>query len=165
VTVSIPHVVNSLSKSPYILDRSVQKNFVETVRAVELLLGIPIEGHPALQGAPNDADMSARLQNACKTDNSGLFDPESVVVKALTEAAFILPEIMFELEWLVDFGVSQGRAPLTTKFAFPPLSRAQSLTRAPFAASWTSSGSTMTRQTLRALPSALRHTTIIFTTG
>jgi hypothetical protein len=120
VTVSISHVVNSLSKSAYNLNWSVQKNFVETVRAVELLLGIQTEGYPALQGVPNDADMSARLQNACTTDNSGLFDPGSVVVKALKEAALILPDIMLELEWLVDFGVSQGRAPLTTKFAFPP---------------------------------------------
>ncbi|KAH9968447.1 glycoside hydrolase family 5 protein [Lactifluus volemus] len=93
-----------------------QKNFVKTVRAVELLLGIQLEGYPALQGMSIDADMKTRLENACTTDNSGLFSPESVVVKALTEAASILPDIMLELEWLVDFGACQGRAPLTTNF-------------------------------------------------
>jgi hypothetical protein len=120
VTVSTSHVPSSLSKSAYILNWSVQKNFVKTVRAVELLLGIQLEGYPALQGMSIDADMKTRLENACTTDNSGLFSPESVVVKALTEAASILPDIMLELEWLVDFGACQGRAPLTTKFAFPP---------------------------------------------
>jgi glucan endo-1,6-beta-glucosidase len=102
------------------LVRSVQKNFVKTVRAVELLLGIPMEGYLALQGTPSDADMRARLANACKTDSSGLFDPESAVVKALIEAASILPDIMLELEWPIDFGACQGRTPLTTKFVFPP---------------------------------------------
>ena len=120
VTVRISHVPNSFSNSAYISNWSVQKNFVKTVRTVELLLGIQVEGYPALRGMPNNADMSARLENACTTDNSGLFDPESVVVKALTEAASILPDIMLELEWLVDFGACQGRAPLTTKFASPP---------------------------------------------
>ncbi|KAH9978906.1 glycoside hydrolase family 5 protein [Lactifluus volemus] len=91
-----------------------QKNFVETVRAVELLLGIEVEGYPVLQDMPDDADMSERLSNACST---GLFKPKSAVVKALTEASYILPDILVELGWLGDFGGCQGRAPLTTKLS------------------------------------------------
>ncbi|KAH9968445.1 glycoside hydrolase superfamily [Lactifluus volemus] len=95
-----------------------QKNFVKTVRAVELLFGIQVEGYPALQGIPNNADMSARLKKASTVDNSGLFDPESVVGKALTEAAFILPDIILQLNWLVDFGACQGCTSLTTRLFF-----------------------------------------------
>jgi hypothetical protein len=85
------------------------------VRAVELLLGIEVEGYPVLQDMPNDADMSERLANACTT---GVFKPKSAVVKALTEASYILPDILVELGWLGDFGGCQGRAPLTTKLVF-----------------------------------------------
>ncbi|KAI0249698.1 glycoside hydrolase family 5 protein [Lactifluus subvellereus] len=80
-----------------------QKNFVKTVRAVELLLEIPVEGYSALQGISSDGDMSTRLANACTTDSPGLFDPESVVVKALTEAVSILPGIIQDLGSPLDF--------------------------------------------------------------
>ncbi|KAI0249706.1 glycoside hydrolase family 5 protein [Lactifluus subvellereus] len=93
-----------------------QKNFVKTVRAVELLLGIPVEGYPALQGVPGDVDMSTRLANAYTTDSLGLFDPESAVVKALTKAVSILPGIMQDLGLPLDFGSCQGRTTLTTNF-------------------------------------------------
>jgi glucan endo-1,6-beta-glucosidase len=118
VTVSISHVRHLWSQSAHILGWSVQKNFVKTVRAVELLFGIQVEGYPALQGIPNNADMTARLKKASTVDNSGLFDPESVVGKALTEAAFILPDIILQLNWLVDFGACQGCTSLTTRLFF-----------------------------------------------
>jgi glucan endo-1,6-beta-glucosidase len=118
VAVSISHVRHLWSESAHILDLSVQKNFVETVRAVELLFGIQVEGYPALQDMPNNANMSTRLASASTAGSSALFNPESAVVKALTEAASILPDIISQLEWLVDFGACQGCTSLTTKFVF-----------------------------------------------
>ena len=115
VTVSTSHV-RFLSAIPtHVFGRSVQKNFVKTVRAVELLLGIPMEWYPALQGMPSNADMGARLANACTTNSSGLFNPESTVVKALTEAVSILPGIIQDLGLPLDFGSCQGHTALTTK--------------------------------------------------
>jgi hypothetical protein len=122
VTVSSSHACG-LWKPAHNSGGSVQKNFVKTVRAVEWLLGIPMEGYLALQGTPIDADMRARLANACKTDSSGLFDPESAVVKALIEAAYILPVIMLELlEWPIDFGACQGTHPSHDKVRLSSLS-------------------------------------------
>jgi hypothetical protein len=100
------------------LSWSVQKNFVETVRAVELLFGIQVEGYLALQNMPNSASMSTRLASASAANSSGLFDPESAVTRALTEAAYILPDIISQLEWLVDFGACQGCTSLTTRLVF-----------------------------------------------
>jgi glucan endo-1,6-beta-glucosidase len=106
------------TRSP--LGCSVQKNFVLTLRAVELLLGIDVEGYLPLQGIPRDGDMSSRLANACRTDNSGLFDPESAVVKALTEAFSILPCIIQQLGCPVDYNTCQGHTALTAKPVFSP---------------------------------------------
>jgi hypothetical protein len=102
------------------------------VRGVELLLGIEVEGYPPLRDMPSHWDMSSRLANASANDSSGLFDPESVVVKALTEAAFILPGIMLELGWPLDFSAGQGRAALTTKLVPLPFTELTNLTRIRF---------------------------------
>ena len=120
MNVSISHIRDLWLKPAHCLDCSVQKNFVLTLRVVELLLGIDVEGSLPLQDIPRDGDMSSRLANACRTDNSGLFDPESAVVKALAEAFSILPWVMRQLECPADFNACQGRTALTTKPVFPP---------------------------------------------
>ncbi|KAI0249705.1 glycoside hydrolase family 5 protein [Lactifluus subvellereus] len=99
--------------------RKFQKNFVKTVRAVELLLGIPVEGNLPLPPMPSEADMCTRLVIACNTDSSGLFRPSSAVVRALMKACFILPGIIQELGWLPNYDSCHGCTALTTK---PPQS-------------------------------------------
>jgi hypothetical protein len=120
VNVRTSHIRDLWSKPAHLLGCSVQKNFVLTVRGVELLLGIDVEGYTALHAMPSSWNMSSRLANASATNSSGLYNPESVVVRALTEAAFILPRIMLKLEWPVDFSAGRGRAALTTKLVFLP---------------------------------------------
>ncbi|KAI0258700.1 glycoside hydrolase family 5 protein [Gloeopeniophorella convolvens] len=92
-----------------------QKNFVRTVRATELLLGIEVPGYPSLGSAPASSDMSAIFAHACTTDNSGLFSNASASVKAITEAIPILLDLSKQLGPL-KFGAGRGRAPLTTNF-------------------------------------------------
>jgi hypothetical protein len=77
-----------------------------------------MEWYPALPPIPSDTDMSTRLANAWTTNSSGLFNP--AVVKALTEAVFILPGIIQDLGLPLDFGSCQGRTALTTKPVVSP---------------------------------------------
>ena len=98
---------------------TVQKNFVEVVRATELLLGIAVPEIPALPSyhASNVADLSGRLTDACDSDNSELFNNRSAVVQALLEAIPILTAMEPDLGYL-DLGACKGRSPLTTKSVF-----------------------------------------------
>ena len=99
---------------------TVQKNFVEVVRATEMLLEIAVPGIPALQSyrASKVADLSGRLTDACDADNSGLFNNGSAVVQALLDAIPILTAMESDVGYL-DLGACEGRSPLTTKSAFP----------------------------------------------
>ncbi|KAI0297453.1 glycoside hydrolase family 5 protein [Multifurca ochricompacta] len=92
-----------------------QKNFVRTVRATELLLGISVPGYPSFQGTTNNTDMKLRLAAVSAADNSGLFQRDSAIVEALTEAIPILLVIEEELGFL-NFGACQERESLTTNF-------------------------------------------------
>jgi len=94
-----------------------QKNFVEVVRATELLLGIVVPGVPALQpyNASSVSDLSNRLKDARSGDNSELFNNGSAVVNALVNA---IP-IVVDLELLLGplyLNASLGNSPLTTNF-------------------------------------------------
>ena len=102
-----------------LISLTVQKNFVEVVRATELLLGISVPGVPALQSyhASSISDLSGRLTDACDGDGSGLFNTGSAVVQALVEAIPILVQLELELGFL-DLAACEGRSPLTTKWAF-----------------------------------------------
>lgn len=77
-------------KSRSCLDGSlVQKNFVKTVRAVEIILGIPIDGTPqnflnAMSALPS-TNFTAALNGACQ---SNVFSPE--VAAALLDTVPIL---------------------------------------------------------------------------
>ena len=120
VNVSTSHVGGLSAKHIHVFGWSVQKNFVKTVRAVELLLGIPVEGYAALPHMPGDADMCTRLDIAYKTDSSGLFRPKSAVVSALREACFIFPGIIQQLGWVPDYDSCHRYTALTTRPVFPP---------------------------------------------
>jgi hypothetical protein len=97
----------------------VQKNFVEVVRATELLLGISVPGVPALQSynASSISDLSGRLTDVCDGDGSGLFNTGSAVVQALAAAIPILVQLELELGSL-DLAACEGSSPLTTKWVF-----------------------------------------------
>ena len=135
------------------------------MRATELLLGIEVPGVSALPSysASRVADLSGRLTDACSGDGSGIFNTGSAVVDALIEAIPILAELEVELGFL-DLDACVRRSPLTTKSVFP-----SSSVRHPneelVSASWTSSGSRITRQTPQMPPWDLRRMTTICTIG
>jgi hypothetical protein len=144
----------------------VQKNFVEVVRATELLLGISVPGVPALQShqASSISDLSGRLTEACNGDGSGLFNTESAVVQALAAAIPILVQLELELGFL-DLAACEGRSPLTTKWGVFMFSFVRHADDEADSASWISSGSTITLQTLQMPLLALSRMTIICTIG
>ena len=115
-TVSIPHMHDRLTLA-HALDRAVQKNFVRTVRAVEWLIGIEVQGCPALEDTPNAKNLDERLEQASAIDTLGLLTPP--VIEALTASFPMLLCIARELQWTIDFTVCQDRVPITTKFVFP----------------------------------------------
>lgn len=94
-----------------------QKNFVQVVRATELLLGIEVPEVAALPpySASSVGGLSGRLTNACGGDDPGIFDTGSPVVNALVEAIPILVELELELGSM-DLDACVGRSPLTTNF-------------------------------------------------
>jgi hypothetical protein len=105
------------SHATYALDRAVQKNFVRTVRAVEWLIGIEVQGSPALEGTPNAKNLDERLVWASAMDTPGLLTPP--VIEALRASFPMLLYIAQELHWTIDFTAFQDRLPITTKSVFP----------------------------------------------
>ena len=121
VNVSTSHVGDLSAKPTHVFGWSVQNNLVKTVRAVELLLGIPVEGYAALPPMPPGTDMCTRLVIAYKNNSSGLFRPKSAVFRAVEEACFIFPGIIQQLGWVPDYDSCHGCTALTTRPVFPPL--------------------------------------------
>lgn len=68
----------------------VQVNFVQTIRAVELTLGIPISGM-SLNGSTSSTNFTAALGDAC---SSPLINPQ--VTAAIQDAIPIILDIAFE---------------------------------------------------------------------
>ena len=103
-----------------LISLTVQKNFVDVVRATELLLGISVPGVPALQSSPASciSDLSRRLTDSCVGDASGLFKPRSAVFVAIAEAIPILVELEDDVGSL-DLGACEGGTAITTKSVFP----------------------------------------------
>ena len=87
------------------------------MRAVEWLIGIEVQGCPALEGAPNAENLNERLVRASAVDTPGLLTPP--VIEALGESFPMLLYIAQELQWSIDFTAYQDRQPITTKFVFP----------------------------------------------
>ncbi|KAI0271116.1 glycoside hydrolase superfamily [Russula aff. rugulosa BPL654] len=91
-----------------------QKNFVRTVRAVEWLIGIEVQGCPAIEDTPNAENLHERLVWASALDTLGLLTPP--VIGALTESFPMLLYIAQELQWTIDFTACQDCLPITTNF-------------------------------------------------
>ncbi|KAH9991331.1 glycoside hydrolase superfamily [Russula compacta] len=91
-----------------------QKNFVRTVRAVELLLGEHVPGCSVLEGTPSITNLGERLAEAFVVDTLGLFTPP--VVEALEQSFHILLYTAQELEWTIDFTGCQEQSLITTNF-------------------------------------------------
>ncbi|KAI0047138.1 glycoside hydrolase family 5 protein [Auriscalpium vulgare] len=96
-----------------------QVNFVKTVRAVELLLGIPVPGR-TLDLPSNVSNLTSALASASSSDQTGLFSVE--VVQAIKSALPMLVglEEQLELSDILDLANARGRggsrAALTTNF-------------------------------------------------
>ena len=84
---------------------------------MEWLLGIEVQGRPALEGTPNAMNLDERLVQASAMDTLGLFTPP--VTEALRASFPMLLYIVQELQWTIDFTAYQDRQPITTKFVFP----------------------------------------------
>jgi len=91
-----------------------EKNFVRTVRAMELLLGVGVSGCPALGGTASITNLNQRLAKAQARNCLGLFT--SPVVDSLKQSFSMLPSIIKELGWNVNFAASHGQPPITTNF-------------------------------------------------
>ncbi|KAH9964398.1 glycoside hydrolase family 5 protein [Russula compacta] len=91
-----------------------QRNFVRTVRAVELLLGVYVPGCSVLEGTPSVTNLGERLAEAFVVDTLGLFTPP--VVEALEQSFQILLYTAQELEWTIDFTGCQEQSLITTNF-------------------------------------------------
>ncbi|KAF8238160.1 glycoside hydrolase family 5 protein [Tricholoma matsutake] len=92
-----------------------QKNFVEVMRTVEFMLGIPVPGYKPFQ-ASFDTNVTFTMAQA----SSAITNPE--VQKAVTQAIPILLEIALQLkidtisEWATFSVGSATRGPLTSSF-------------------------------------------------
>jgi hypothetical protein len=84
---------------------------------VEWLIGIEVQGCPAIEDTPNAENLDERLVWASALDTLGLLTPP--VIEALTESFPTLLYIAQELQWTIDFTACQDRLPITTKFVFP----------------------------------------------
>ena len=87
------------------------------MRAVEWLIGIEVQGCPALEDTLNPNNLDERLVLASAMDSPGLLT--FPVIEALRAAFPMLLYIAQELEWTIDFTECQNRIPITTKFVFP----------------------------------------------
>ncbi|KAI0825658.1 glycoside hydrolase family 5 protein [Irpex lacteus] len=97
-----------------------QKNFVKTIRAVELLLGIPVPGE-SLNFKPTGTNFTDVLNTAASSSGSGIFTSE--IKSVLKDAVPILAGIGFELAIPAIFNfqlpsapVHSQRAPLVANF-------------------------------------------------
>lgn len=97
----------------------VQQNFVKVVRAVELILGIPIPGEQ-LTSKLTTTNFTSAMPAMMNSSSGGLFNDE--VKSVLEDAAPILTQIAFELVIPTIFDITlpsapvhNQRAPLTTK--------------------------------------------------
>lgn len=96
---------------------TVQKNFVKTVRAVELSLGIPVPGAGFSLTVSASANFTSAISAAANANSNTIFTPE--VKAALKDAIPILVEVSLQLGLGFDLGaLLHSREPLVTKYVF-----------------------------------------------
>ena len=93
---------------------------------MEWLIGIEVQGCPAIEDTLNANNLHERLVQASAMDTLGLLTPP--VITAVTASFPMLLYIAQELPWTIDFTACQNRLSITTKFVFPSLSRCEKLT-------------------------------------
>ncbi|KAI0343318.1 glycoside hydrolase family 5 protein [Trametopsis cervina] len=86
-----------------------QKNFVKTIRAVELLLGIPVPGEQ-LSFKVSTTNFTAALTGAATTSSGGIFTDE--IKSVLRDAAPILAQVGFQLAIPTIFNFQLSSAPV-----------------------------------------------------
>ncbi|THH28373.1 hypothetical protein EUX98_g5821 [Antrodiella citrinella] len=93
---------------------SVQMNFVKTVRAVELALGIPVPG-AKLSADIATSNFTEAISIAANSSTGDIFTPD--VKAALLDAASILVEVSLQLEMGSDLStLLHSKEPLVTSF-------------------------------------------------
>lgn len=150
---------------PHPSSLAVQKNFVQVIRAVELILGIPIPGL-SLDVQLHTSNFTSAITAA--VSGSNIFNSE--VKSALTEAVPILVELGFELAISSIFNFNSASSPLRNtrqplvakSVAF--LSRIDENSHAR-PALWTSTGSSTTLPTRRTRRSGRKDMTTTCTTA
>lgn len=129
----------------------VQKNFVQVVRAVEVVLGITVPGLPPQSF--HTSNFTAALVQASKLS---IFSQE--VRSVLLDTAPILQGVAIQLSLdLLHFSPSKGLAPLTTKCVLYLSTQSSHQTNC--TASWTLTGSITTPPTLPMQRLVLRYMT------
>ena len=86
-----------------------QKNFVETIRAVELVLGIPVPG-AAFNGSSQSANLTQSLAAVAASD-----DCNTEVRAVLRDAVPVLSQIGVQLSLPAIFDITAGSAPFHSK--------------------------------------------------
>ena len=93
----------------------VQKNFVKTVRAAELALGIPVPGNSLSVNVAASSNFTTAINAAVNAENNNLFTPE--VKAALQDAIPILVEVALQLELGFDLSsLLHTKQPLVTTY-------------------------------------------------
>lgn len=90
-------------------DTTDQKNFVETIRAVELVLGIPVPG-----AALNSSSQSANLTQSL-ADVAASGDCNTEVRSVLRDAVSVLGQVAIQLSLPAIFDITAGSAPFHSK--------------------------------------------------
>ena len=147
-----------------------QKNFVQTVRAVELIMGIPVPGY-TLSGSITTSNFSVAIGQALTNNKAGLF-ANTEVTSALTDAVPILnriaaanniPNIFNFKDASAPLNSSPGKDLVVTKYVHYASIRCSGCLS--FSASWTSAGNTTTHPTPLTPRSVLLDTTTTSTTA
>ena len=89
-----------------------QKNFVQTVRAIELILGIPVPGY-SLSGSITTSNFTAAIGQALNNNKGGLF-ANAEVTSALSAAVPILNRIATANNIPNIFNFQAASAPLNS---------------------------------------------------
>lgn len=81
---------------------------------MEWLIGIEVQGCPALGDTLSANNLDERLVQASAIDTADLLTPS--VIEALSASFPMLLYIAQELQWTIDFTTYHDRLPITTKF-------------------------------------------------
>lgn len=117
-TAHVSVIRHAVAGAPLTLAPTVQKNFVKTVRAIELILGIPVPG-AKLSAQITTSNLTAAITLVTRNTTSDIFNNE--VKAALNDAAPILLQIGIKLaiSSIFNFGAASPpshskRTPLVT---------------------------------------------------